>query len=521
MNLRRLVLGTLLAAFDGPAPPEWAVDLVAEGLAGHVLFGFNVVDVDQLAALTATLRAARPDVLIGIDEEGGDVTRLGHRDGSPYPGNGALGATGDPGLTERIYRSIGRDLAAVGINLNLAPSVDVNTVSDNPIIGTRSFGDDPTRVAAHSAAAVAGLQAAGIAACAKHFPGHGATFADSHLELPVVDAPLDVLRARDLPPFVAAIAAGTRSIMTAHIRVPELTGDWPATFSDRALVTLLRGELGFTGAIVTDALEMQGAARAAGGTAKGAALALAAGADLLCIGADVDRALVEETIADVIAAVEDGRLPLARLTDAVARTAELAAWAAPPADFTGGTPAATRRPANPSAGTVRLSSVPTDDRVADAAGRLDELDHDGVANLGLVAARRAIAIEGEVPPLADALVVQLESPSTIAAGPVPWGVLPHVTAAAGPMRVAATATSVAELHTVAAGRPIVIAGRNLHRLAGAVALIEALAGTDRVVVVEMGWPSAWRPAGIAAFLTTYGASRANGRAAAEALGLAA
>lgn len=508
MSLRRLVLGTLLAAFDGPTPPVWAVDLVTEGLAGHVLFGFNVVDVDQLAALTATLRAARPDVLIGIDEEGGDVTRLGHRDGSPYPGNGALGATGDPGLTEQIYRSIGRDLAAVGINLNLAPSVDVNTVSDNPIIGTRSFGDDPTRVAAHSAAAVAGLQAAGVAACAKHFPGHGATVADSHLELPIVDASLHLLRARDLPPFAAAIKAGTKSIMTAHIRVPELTGDVPSTFSHQALAGLLREEMGFTGAIVTDALEMRGAARIAGGTAKGAALALAAGADLLCIGAVVDQALVEEIVADVIAAVHDGRLPLSRLEEAAARTAELAAWAALRAD-------------DP-AGTAPLASVLSEDRAAhNAAAAPTETGPDGVANLGLAVARRAIVIEGDVPPLAGALVVQLESPSTIAEGHVPWGMYPHVAATAGPMRLAAAATSATDLRLAAAGRPIVIAGRNLHRLAGAAGLVEALAATDRVVVVEMGWPSAWRPAGVAAFLTTYGASRANGRAAAEALGLAA
>ena len=311
MSLRRLVLGTLLAAFDGPTAPSWAIDLVGEGLAGHVLFGFNVVDADQLAALTTTLRNGRPDVLIGIDEEGGDVTRLGHRDGSPYPGHGALGAIDDPQLTRDIYHLIGTDLAAVGINLDLAPSVDVNTVSDNPIIGTRSFGADPARVAAHSAAAVVGLQAAGVAACAKHFPGHGATVTDSHLDLPTVDVPTDLLRERDLPPFAAAIAAGTRSIMTAHIRVPALTGDLPATFSPAALVTLLREEMGFTGAVITDALEMRGAAAAAGGTARGAARALAAGSDLLCIGARVDRELVEAVVADVIDAVRDGRLPLA------------------------------------------------------------------------------------------------------------------------------------------------------------------------------------------------------------------
>jgi beta-N-acetylhexosaminidase len=490
VDLRRLVLGTLLAAFDGPTPPAWAVDLVAEGLAGHVLFGFNVVDAEQLAALSATLRAARRDVLIGIDEEGGDVTRLGHRDGSPYPGNGALGATGDPSLTERIYRHIGDDLAAVGINLDLAPSVDVNTVSENPIIGTRSFGADPASVAKHSAAAVRGLQEAGVAACAKHFPGHGATVADSHLELPTVHASLDVLGARDLPPFRAAIDAGIRSIMTAHIRVPALTGEEPATFSHAALITLLREGMGFTGAIVTDAIEMLGAARFAGCTAKGAALALAAGADLICIGAVVDAALVEEIVADVTAAVEDGRLPLSRLVDAAARTADLAAWAA-------------RGVANPAA-------RPAPDGLVD-------LDLD----LGLVAARRAIRVEGELPPLDGAVVVQLESPSTIAAGPVPWGVYAHVTSASPPLRRAAPDTSADEIRALAHGRPIVIAGRNLHRLAGAASLIDTLAATDRVVVVEMGWPSSWRPAGATAFLTTYGASRANGRAAAEALGLAA
>ncbi|HEY7173519.1 MAG TPA: glycoside hydrolase family 3 N-terminal domain-containing protein [Micromonosporaceae bacterium] len=482
MNLRRLVLGTLLASFRGPVAPRWAIDLVDEGLAGHVLFGFNVSDTDQLAALAASLRAARADVLIGIDEEGGDVTRLGHRDGSPYPGNGALGAIGDPELTERIYAAIGRDLAAVGINLDLAPSVDVNTASDNPIIGTRSFGADSARVAAHSAAAIIGLQAAGVAACAKHFPGHGATDVDSHLHLPTIDASLDVVRGRDLPPFEAAIGAGTKSIMTAHIRLPEITGEMPATFSRAALLDLLRGELGFTGAIVTDAIEMLGAARIAGGTARGAALALAAGADLICIGADVDQGLVEAVVADVVAAVQDGHLPLERLEDAAARSAELAAWAAPST-------------------TVTRAFTGT--------------------NLGLAAARRAITIEGHVPPLAGALVVQLESASTIAEGPVPWGVYPHVAAGVAPIRASAATANIDELRATAGGRPIVIAGRNLHRLAGAATLIESLAAHQPVVVVEMGWPTTWRPAGVAAFLTTYGASRANGRAAAEALGLAA
>src|SRR4029450_6010953 len=255
--------------------PDWATDLVADGLAGHVLFGFNVTDPTQVAALTASLRAARADVLVGIDEEGGDVTRLAHLEGSPYPGNAALGRVDRPDLTRRIYRAIGAELDEAGINLDLAPTAAVTPADDNPIIGTRSFGSDPRRVAAHAAAAVTGLQQARVAACAKHFPGHGATVADSHLELPTVDAPLALLRTRDLPPFAAAVEAGTRSIMTAPIRVPDLTGAAPATFSPAALVDLLRRDLGFTGVVVTDALEMVGAAGYGAGIHAGAARSLA------------------------------------------------------------------------------------------------------------------------------------------------------------------------------------------------------------------------------------------------------
>jgi beta-N-acetylhexosaminidase len=485
-GLRRTVLSTLLAAFHGPEAPGWALDLVADGLAGHVLFGFNVDNATQLSALTNALRQARGDVLIGIDEEGGDVTRLGHHNGSPYPGNGALGATGDPELTAAVYRSIGADLAAVGVNFNLAPSADVNSESDNPIIGTRSFGADPAVVSVHTAAAVRGLQESGVAACAKHFPGHGAANADSHLELPTVDVSLDMLRERDLPPFAAAIAAGTRSIMSAHIRIPSLTGDLPATFSRRMLTELVRDELGFTGAIVTDALEMQGAARIAGGTHKAAVPALLAGADLLCIGADVDAALVEQIVAEVIAAIDSGELPLSRVEQASARALDLAKWASaaqthPAGDFTG------------------------------SAG----------VDLGIAVARRAVTVEGTLPPLDDAFVVQLESAHSIAEGPVPWGIYRHLGAQFDDaIRVEAAKATADQVRAAAHGRPIVVAGRNVHRLAGAADLITALAATDTVVVVEMGWPSTWRPVGARAFLTTYGGTRANSRAALEALGLA-
>nr|MDT0663092.1 glycoside hydrolase family 3 N-terminal domain-containing protein [Micromonospora sp. DSM 115978] len=529
-GLRRLALRTLLAAYPGASPPDWALALVDDGLAGHTLFGRNIDHPKQVAASTAALRAARDDVLIAIDEEGGDVTRLAHATGSPYPGNAALGAVDDTALTRRVYLAIGAELAGLGINVNLAPTVDVNTADDNPIIGTRSFGADPLRVAAHSAAAVAGLQAAGVAACAKHFPGHGATVADSHYELPTVDVPPELLRRRDLPPFAAVVAAGTRSIMTAHIRVPALTGDQPATFSSTVLTDLLRHEYGFTGAVITDALEMKGACQAAGGIAPAAVRALAAGADLLCIGAQVDADLVERVAAEIVTALGDGRLTVARVEQAASRAGELAAW-------------------------TRAAAV------AEAEA----------GNLGYAAARRAVRVEGVLDSLDAPLVVQLLATSTIAEGRVPWGLAPHLppepttpgcaspvtaspgmaapaaaspgaaspgTARPGPaspgvaeplvagaagtrqMAVVAAEVDVDVVREAAGERPIVVVGRHVHRLPGAPALVEALVATHQVTVVEMGWPSTWRPAGVRAFVTTYGASHANGRAAAETLGLA-
>jgi beta-N-acetylhexosaminidase len=487
-GLQRLALGTLLAAFPGEVAPNWALSLLDRGLAGHVLFGYNIADSDQLGALSGQLRATRPDVLIGIDEEGGDVTRLAHRSGSPYPGNAALGAVDDPDLTRRIYRNIGAELVELGINLNLAPSADVNTADDNPIIGTRSFGASPERVAAHTAAAVAGLQSIGVAACVKHFPGHGATLTDSHLELPTVDVPLDVLRGRELPPFASAIQAGAKSIMTAHIRIPAVTGTAPATFSRAVLVDLLRDELGFEGVVVTDALEMRGAVNVAGSVAEGAVLALAAGADLLCIGAAVDRDLTLACASAIVAAVEAGRLPLARLEQAVGRVAELSRWASGHARSNGAGTPTTRGIGYPAAlGAVRIE------------GSLDG----GVLNA-----------------FGTPLVVQLESESSIAAGRVPWGLGPHL-GRAEQIRVVASGIDSETLLAAARGRPLVLVGRNVHRLPGAASLIETLAARHPVVVVEMGWPSSWRPAGVRAFVTTWGASHANGRAAAETLGIAA
>ncbi|MFI5490912.1 glycoside hydrolase family 3 protein [Actinoplanes sp. NPDC051859] len=494
-GLRQLALGTLLAGFAGPSMPPWARDLLADGLAGFTLFATNVTD--RLPALTADLRAARPDVILAIDEEGGDVTRLAHRTGSPYPGNAALGAVDDPDLTRGVYAAIGADLSAVGITLNLAPVVDVNTETDNPVIGTRSFGAHPAQVARHTAAAIDGLQSAAVAACAKHFPGHGATRTDSHLGLPTVDVPLAVLQDRDLPPFAAAVSAGVQAIMTAHIRVPALTGTAPATFSRAALHDLLRGEYGFTGTVVTDALEMAGACAAAGGIGAAAVLALDAGADLLCLGARVDAGLVDLVVAEIADAVTEGRLDRRRLEDAAGRTAALAAWA-PHAD-----PAATAADSSASALSAGGSSA-----VGLSAGRL--------STVGAEAARRAVRVEGVVTGLAGPLVIRVGSAHSIAEGRLPWGLAPHL-AGVEEIPVVAAEVSAAEIAGWAGARPVVVVGRHLHRAEATRGLVEALAARCAVVVVELGWPSSWRPAGAQAFVVTFGASLANGRAAAEVL----
>ena len=322
--LGRMADAILIPPFPGTAAPGWVLDALGRGLAGVTLFGQNISAPGQVSALTAALReaAAGDDPVIAIDEEGGDVTRVAYADGSPYPGNAALGAVDDVSLTQAVYRAIGADLAALGINFDLAPCADVLGAADSPAVGTRSFGADTGLVSRHTAAAVAGLQGAGVAACTKHFPGHGRTGTDTHEAIATIEGGLADLRLVDLPPFEAAIRAGTLAIMPSHLRVPELTGDLPATLSGAALTGLLRGELGFTGVIVSDALEMR-ATREMFGIPGAAVLAVAAGTDLLCLGRDGsedDYLAVRDAL---VAAVRDGALDGERLEEAADRVARL------------------------------------------------------------------------------------------------------------------------------------------------------------------------------------------------------
>jgi beta-N-acetylhexosaminidase len=283
-SLESLALRVLLPSFPGTTLSADVLRLLEEGLGGLCLFGSNTSDgPDAVSAYAARVRSASPVAVVAVDEEGGDVTRLHVPDGSPVLGPLALGAAGDLALTRAVGRAIGLELAAVGITLDLGPVADVSSNPRNPVIGTRSFGSSASDAAAHVAAWTLGLQSAGVAACAKHFPGHGDTAEDSHLSLPVLDVDLPELIARELVPFAAAIEAGAAAVMTSHVVVPALDPELPATLSP-AILGLLRDRLGFTGVIVSDALDMAGAS-ATRGIPAAAVLSIAAGADLLCLGA--------------------------------------------------------------------------------------------------------------------------------------------------------------------------------------------------------------------------------------------
>lgn len=259
--------------------PAWEKDFASYPPAGVILFARDFADLADLRRLTARLRElARPRrIFIAIDEEGGFVSQLaGHL---VVPPNAALLARGaEPGDIEWAARLTGGRLRALGLDWVFAPVADIHSEPRNPVIGPRAFGTDPAAVARALAEALAGYRAAGLAACLKHFPGHGDTVLDSHLALPRCDATAATLEAREIHPFRAHLDAA--AIMTAHVVYPALDPDRPATFSRAIVHDLLRGRLGFTGVAITDALEMKGAAEGRGPAEIGR-LALEAGCDLL------------------------------------------------------------------------------------------------------------------------------------------------------------------------------------------------------------------------------------------------
>jgi beta-N-acetylhexosaminidase len=289
VNLEQRIGQKLLLAFEcKELTPEVRSVFQKYSPCGVTLFRpFNIDNPSQLRALTDSFqRLARelnlPPLLIATDQEGGQLMSIG--DGTPLPGNMALGATRSTELARRAGEVLGRELAALGINVDYAPCADVNINPKNPVVGVRSFGEDPNLVGELAAALIEGMQSQGVAATAKHFPGHGDTASDSHHGLPTVPHQLGRLYAVEFPPFKAAIQADTKLIMTAHLGIPSIDGadSPPATLSHNILTGLLRHELGFKGVIITDAMDMH-AIRQGDLLGADAVRAVNAGADLLLV----------------------------------------------------------------------------------------------------------------------------------------------------------------------------------------------------------------------------------------------
>ena len=290
MTLEEQIGQLLMVGFWGSTPSQEIIDLIQRHHVGNILlFSRNIRDARQVFELTQSLQAIaqeagqRYPMLIAIDQENGLVQRLGEAV-TLFPGNMALGAIGSEKVAYEVALATGRELKALGINMNLAPVVDVNNNPANPVIGVRSFGEDSRQVARLAAAMVKGYHAAGILACLKHFPGHGDTAVDSHLALPTIPYALERLEALELVPFRSGIEAEAESVMIAHVSFPALTRQdmLPATLSSDIVQGLLREKLGFDGLILSDCLEMKAISETFG-TERATVMALQAGIDLVLV----------------------------------------------------------------------------------------------------------------------------------------------------------------------------------------------------------------------------------------------
>jgi len=318
-GVRKHIGQLLIAGFNGHHVPAELRTLAKEfGLGGVILFARNVDEPEQVAELAFEASRLVPDIplWVSIDQEGGRVARL-KKPFTEWPPMATLGRSGDVALAARFAKALASELKAVGVTLDYAPVLDVHTNPKNPVIGDRALAERAQTVAELGSAIVRTLQDEGIAACGKHFPGHGDTSTDSHHELPLVEHPPERLRETEFVPFRAAIDAGVATIMTAHVFVPSLDETRPATLSHRIVTDILRRELKYDGVILSDDLEMKAIANEYAVPAA-AVMAIDAGCDgmLICSGAhDVQAAALEA----LIHAVEDERLPWSRVEDAMMR----------------------------------------------------------------------------------------------------------------------------------------------------------------------------------------------------------
>ncbi|HEY4607951.1 MAG TPA: glycoside hydrolase family 3 N-terminal domain-containing protein, partial [Ilumatobacteraceae bacterium] len=476
---RQLVAGCLLGSFIGTEAPPWLLDLVRDGLGGVLLFAQNVIDDAQVADLCQRLHETRGDLLIAIDEEGGDVTRLDAARGSDTPSPAAFGFVDDVGLTGDAYADLGSRINRLGIDVTLAPCADINSNPRNPIIGVRSFGSTADLVARHVVAAVDGFHRGGVSVAVKHFPGHGDTTADTHHHTATLRASMAELTERELVPFRAAVDAAVDALLTAHV-IAEAVDEAPASLS-RPWTDLLRGSMGFDGVIITDALDMDAVARGRGvaGVGDAAVDALRAGADLLCLGSNFDAAMTNVVIDHIVAALEGGQLERTELEHSRKRIAGLRP---------------SLRPApTPSAGAARL--------VADAA----------------------VCVDGPLP-AGPYTVLECRPPGNMACFNVSWGVADMLRDSGWPVALVSAAdpidaTVAAEL-AAAGDLPVLVVVRDAGTHKWQSQVIEAAANSrpTSVVAVEFGWPSADRIDGVA-YVVTHGAARSSALAVLDRLGL--
>jgi beta-N-acetylhexosaminidase len=323
-DAERAAAAFLMIGFDGPDLTDGARSLVSRGAFGAILFARNFADREQVGGLCRSIKSAAPDrpVAVAVDQEGGRVLRFRGAGFTDVPAMRDVGLHGGPGRARAIGALLASELRPLGIDIDFAPVLDVDSNPANPVIGERSFHRGPERVAECGAALVEGLQSGGVAACGKHFPGHGDTDLDSHHHLPRLAHDLARLRAIELVPFRAAIAAGVASIMSSHILFPALDATRPATMSPAVLDGILRKELGFTGTVFSDDLEMKAIAEHY--PMPGAAVdAARAGCDVLLVCHTAE--LQEAILAAVAKAIVDGTLPAGRVAEAEARRNALAA----------------------------------------------------------------------------------------------------------------------------------------------------------------------------------------------------
>ncbi len=319
----------LAVGFDGTALPEDVVALAERaGLGGVVLFTRNCPTLEAVLALTAAARRLGPDVLVLVDHEGGRVHRL-PPPFTRFPAAAVVGRAGDPALAAAVARAMARELRAAGFDSGLTPVVDCLTEAASTAIGDRAFGRDPELVAACGAAFVGAALAEGLIPVAKHFPGHGRTAVDSHLELPEIDATVDGLEAVELVPFRRVLAAGCPAVLVAHARYPALDPAWPASLSPVVIEEWLRRRLDFGGLVVSDDLEMHAVALR-WGVAGAAVRFLEAGGDLALVCREPEGR--EAAVAAIQTAVEAGHLSL---VGAVTRRRTLRALQRKPAPAVG------------------------------------------------------------------------------------------------------------------------------------------------------------------------------------------